>query len=180
MRLTIRGLILAASFVVAPCAFADSASSVFTQAVAQGQSSAPLSNDGQFKDAIAAIKKRTGSNGPVVLYASRIVTFEHQPHCGRVAFMIAQPDAHAAFRDMSGQMNICDNGDPPRRICKADPDKLVSPDGICADLSKPVDAPEVAAAIADAVAHGGMTPQQAAAMMREGKTRAVPTAGGKS
>jgi hypothetical protein len=168
MRLTASAWALHLLVIAIPnVAHADSApSSVFTQAIMDGEARAPLANDGQFAKAIAAIKRRTGDNGPVVIYATRVTMFHQQPHCGRVSFIIGQPGSHIVYRDMAGEFNICDDGDPPLRICTGHPENLVPADSICADMSKPVDTPEVAAAIAAAIAAGGMTPEQAATTVR--------------
>jgi hypothetical protein len=171
MRLTISAWTLCLLAIAMPdLAHADAApSSVFTQAIMDGEASAPLANDGQFANAIAAIKHRTGDNGPVVIYATRVTMFQEQPHCGRVSFVIGQPSSHIAYRDMAGQFNICDDGDPPLRMCAGHPEKLVPADSICADMSKPVDTPEIAAA----VAAGGMTPEQAAKSIRAAQPHAT-------
>jgi hypothetical protein len=175
MRLTISTLAIGLSAVLtAGIARADEApSSVFTQAIIDGAASAPLANDGKFAAAIGAIRRRTGDNGPVVLFARRVVKFEQQPQCGRVAYIIGQPSAHVFYSDMSGQFNICADGDPPLRMCSGQPDKLVPPSAICADLSRPVDTPEVDAAIKAAIAAGGMTPQQAAQTVRNAHANAA-------
>lgn len=152
-------------------------SSVFTQALSNGSASAPLSDDGNFGKAVVAIKKRTGDNGPVAVYAQRITRFTQQPLCGRVGFIIGQPSAKVMYSDMSGQFNICEDGEPPLRMCKGHPDKLVPYNSVCADASTPIDTPEVAAAIQGAVTAGGMTPEQAAKAVRSATTDA-PTAKG--
>lgn len=168
MRLTLSAWGTCLIMALAPCvAHADAApSSVFTQAIMDGEATAPLSNDGQFAKAIAAIKHRTGDSGTVVIYATRVAKFQQQPHCGRVSYVIGQPSSHTAYRDMAGQFNMCDDGSPPLRMCAGHPEKLVPYDSICADMTRPVDTPEVAAAIAAALAAGGMTPEQAAKMIR--------------
>lgn len=170
MRLTISALtagILASA--IPGISYADDASpkSVLTDAVTSGSASAPLDDNGQYAAVIAAVKKKTGSDGPLMIYASRILTFKQQPRCGRVAYVIGQPSANLAWPDMGGQLNICDNGDPPLRMCKGEPDTLVLSNSQCADRSAPVDTPEVAAAIQAALAAGSMSPEQAAKMVRQ-------------
>jgi hypothetical protein len=170
MRLTISALTASILALAIPgISHADDASprSVLTNAVANGSASAPLDDNGQYAAVIAAVKMKTGSNGPLMIYATRVVTFREQPRCGRVAYVIGQPSANLAWPDMGGQLNICDNGDPPLRMCKGDPGKLVLSNSQCADRSAPVDTAEVAAAIRAALAAGGMTPEQAAKMVRQ-------------
>lgn len=180
MRLTISAMAISAiALVSAGIAQADDApSSVFTEAIVDGAASAPLANDGKFASALAAIRKRTGDNGPVVLFARRVSKFVQQPQCGRVAYIVGQPSAHVLYTDMAGQFNICADGDPPLRMCKGQPDKLVPPTAICPDLSRPVDTPEVAAATQAAIAAGGMTPQQAAQAVRSAQTKAASSKAG--
>ena len=115
-----------------------------------------------------------------MIFVRRVAKFEQQPQCGRVAYIVGQPSAHVLYSDMAGQFNICADGDPPLRMCKGQPDKLVPPTAICPDLSRPVDTPEVAAAIQTAIAAGGMTPQQASQAVRRAQTKAVPTKAGAS
>jgi len=144
----------------------DGPQSVLTLALANGSASAQLDDNGQYAIAISAIHQRTGDLGPVVVLARRIVSFKEQQRCGRVAFIVAQPSSSIAWTDMGGELNICDDGDPPLRTCKANPGKLVLAESACADGSSPVDTPEVAAAIKNAVAAGGMVPREAARRVR--------------
>lgn len=170
MRLTISALAVSAIALVLPAvghAADDSPKSVLTQAVVDGKANAPLDDNGQFAAAIASIKQRTGNDGPVMLYAARILTFKEQPRCGRVAYVIAQPSAHLAWPDMGGQLNICEDGQPPLRMCAGHPDKLVLANSLCPDRSTPADTSEVTAAIQAAVAGGSMTPEDASKMVRQ-------------
>lgn len=150
----------------------DGPQSVLTLALADGSASAKLDDNGQYAVAISAIHKRTGDNGPVVVLARRIVKFKEQPRCGRVAFIVAQPSSNIAWSDMGGELNICDDGNPPLRACKGNPGKLVLADSACADGSSPVDTPEVAAAIKNAAASGGLGPREAARRVRAAATPA--------
>ncbi|HDR9757823.1 TPA: hypothetical protein QDC44_001946 [Burkholderia cepacia ATCC 25416] len=147
-------------------AVTDGPQSVLTLALVNGSASAQLDDNGQYATVISAIHQRTGDRGPVVVLARRVVSFKEQPRCGRVAFIVAQPSSSIAWSDMGGELNICDDGDPPLRICKANPGKLVLGESACADGSPPVDTPEVAAAIKNALAAGGMDPREAARRVR--------------
>lgn len=97
--------------------------SVFMIALENGTATAPLDSNGQYSVAISAIRERTGDNGPVVVLARRIASFKEQPRCGRVAFIVAQPSSHTAWTDMGGELNICDDGNPP---CVSVPPNLAS------------------------------------------------------
>ena len=132
---------------------------VFSRAIVDGAASAPVPDLPEFKNAIKVVETRTGSDAPLVIYARRVIRFSHQPRCGRVVFIIGQPATHTAWKDMGGQLNICDNGDPPLRMCKSAPNKLVPFDAACAGGASPVDTPEVSAAIHEAVSEGSVTPQ---------------------
>ena len=78
--------------------------------------------------------------------------------------------SHAVFPQVGGQINICEDGLPPWRVCQADPSKLVTPDTICQDGKAATDTPEVAQAIAQAQAKGGKTPEQLQAELKQSKT----------
>lgn len=174
MRLPFQALAVCA-FVLATSRIAcaqEEPSSVFTLALSHGSASAPLSEDGNFGQAVKAIRKRTGDNGPVVVYAQRIARFAQQPLCGRIGFIIGQPGARVMYTDMSGQFNLCEDGEPPLRMCRGHADTLVPYNSVCPDASTPVDTPEVAAAIQAAVAAGGMTPEQAAKAVRSSPAQA--------
>ncbi|CAE6842273.1 hypothetical protein [Paraburkholderia aspalathi] len=181
MRLTISALAVSAIAFATPGighAADDSPKSVLTQAFVEGKANAALDANGQFAAPIAAVKKRTGNDGAVMIYAARILTFKEQPRCGRVAYVIAQPSAHLAWPDMGGQLNICEDGQPPLRTCAGHPDRLVLANSLCPDRSAPVDTAEVAAAIQAAVAGGSMTPEDASKMVRAQHGGATPGAKG--
>jgi len=155
----------------------DGPQSVLTLALANGSASAPLDDHGQYAQAISAIQARTGDHGPVVVLARRVAAFKEQSRCGRVAYIVAQPTSHIAWTDMGGELNICDDGNPPLRMCKAQAGKLVLPDSVCADGASPVDTPEVQAAISDAISAGGLDPRAAARRVRAASATAAPAAG---
>ncbi|WP_124648996.1 hypothetical protein [Burkholderia stagnalis] len=165
----------------ATAASSDGPQSVLTLALAKGAASAPLDEHGQYAQAISAIQARTGDHGPVVVLARRVAAFKGQPRCGRVAYIIAQPTSQIAWTDMGGELNICDDGNPPLRMCKAQSGKLVLPDSICSDGSHPVDTPEVAAALSNAISAGGLDPRAAASRVRAAAAAAgASTAGGET
>ncbi|MDF0506650.1 hypothetical protein POK33_38515 [Burkholderia cenocepacia] len=170
-------LVLAQSFANAAT---DGPQSVLTLALANGSATAKLDDNGQYAEAIAAIHKRTGDNGPVVVLARRVVEYKEQPRCGRVAFIVSQPSSNIAWSDMGGELNICDDGNPPLRTCKGNPGKLVLPDSACADGSSPVDTPEVAAAIENAATAGGLDPREAARRVRNAASPASSAEGGRN
>jgi hypothetical protein len=143
---------------VQPARADDAMAAAFRRALTDGAASAPLPNNKMTQSAERAVKQRTGSDAPLVLFAKRIETFQQQPDCGRVAFVIAQPATNSAWKDMGGELNVCKDGAPPLRVCKSNPGQLIPYDAPCKDGSRPVDTPEVAAAIAAAVQEGGLTP----------------------
>lgn len=133
---------------------------VYTAALATGEASSPLPELGPAARAIQALKTMARDDGPIYIEAKRVVRFIQQPKCGRVAFQITQPSSGKAWADLGGQMNICEDGTPPLRVCKADPAKLVMADSRCPDLSMPQDTPEIEQAIRQAVAAGQQTGAQ--------------------
>lgn len=137
----------------------EGTANVFIRALVDGAASSPVSNIPQYQTAINIVRQRTGSDAPLTMYAARVRKFQQQPQCGRVLFLIGQPATHTAWKDMGGQLNICENGDPPLRMCKGALEKLQRAETFCPDGSRPVDTPEVAAAIQEAVARGSISPE---------------------
>lgn len=120
---------------------------VFVQALVGGRSSKPLPVKAEFLSIEQAIHERTGDTGPILVEAVRVVRFRQQAKCGRVAFMVVQPSSHRGWTDLGGQINICEDGGPPWKVCPERPGVLVPPGRQCADGTTGVDTPEVAAAI---------------------------------
>ena len=85
------------------------------------------------------------------------MSFKQQPRCGRVQFALGQPTAKIVFAAFAGQMNVCEDGQPPLRTCPDRPGVLVPATGSCKDGRPPVDTEEVAVAIRAA---GGLTQEQ--------------------
>jgi hypothetical protein len=182
MRPTISALTLSVAALAVPGighAEGETPKSVLTTAVVKGSASAPLLDIPQYAKMIQAVQQRTGSSGPLMIYAQRMTSFKDQPRCGRVAYIIAQPSSNMAWSQMGGQLNICDNGDPPWRMCNGDPRKLVPANADCPDHSATADAPEVAAAIQAALDHGGLTPEQALKGLNSNSAAPSPAGVGK-
>lgn len=135
-------------------------SSVFTEALTSGEATEPLPDDRNFNVLIKAIKNKTGNTGPVVIKAMRISRFAQQPNCGRIVFMIMQPASKIGWDDLSGQLNICEDGRPPLRMCASHPGALYPPNAKCPDGTESTDTPEVAEAIKKALATGGLSYEQ--------------------
>jgi hypothetical protein len=116
------------------------------------------------------IIKRTGSADVITVEFVRIARFASQPRCGRVGYGLYQKSSNTFWGQLGGQMNICDDGAPPRRQCPGTP-VLVAAEMPCADGSRPVDTPEIRTAIARAVAGGslGMDQVRARPDARPGK-----------
>jgi hypothetical protein len=150
--------------------------SVFTEALNKGHASVELPNDQQFAPLVQAIRGRTGSNGQIMVFAKLITRFKKQPTCGRVAFLVSQPSAHIAWDDLGGQLNICQDGLPPRRMCKSHPGHLYPVGSPCPDGTPPQDTAEVEAAIKHALATGGLSNEQVRA--KAVKAAQMPTGEG--
>ena len=134
------------------------APNVFADALINGRSTAPVTarSDQQSK-VLARLQAISGSSEPVSIIAARIFRFSQQPHCGRVQFAFGQPKAHVVFKSPAGQMNICDDGQPPLRVCADHPGVLVPVAASCGNGTLPIDTDEVASAIRSA---GGMTHEE--------------------
>jgi hypothetical protein len=148
-------------------------SDVFVRALVDGRSMAPMPNSPIFGPAIAKLKEQAGGDGPIVIQAMRLVRFNQQARCGRIVFGFAQPSTHKAWADLGGQLNICEDGQAPLRVCAGDAMALVPPGSRCRDNSAPVDTPEVAAAINAALASGNITGEQAKARMLAARAAAA-------
>ena len=72
-------------------------------------------------------------------------------------FAFGQPTAKIVFAEFGGQMNVCEDGQPPLRTCADRPSALLPPAALCANGKPPVDTEEVAAAIRAA---GGQTQEE--------------------
>jgi hypothetical protein len=137
------------------------APNVFADALINGSATAPIPpRPGQFSTILARLQATSGSSEPVSIIAARVTKFIQQPHCGRVQFVFGQPRANVIFKSFAGQMNVCEDGQPPLRVCPDRPSVLVPASASCPNGRPPVDTDEVATAIRDA---GGMTQEQ---MMR--------------
>lgn len=126
--------------------------------------------------AIKAIQDKTGNKGDITVKAFRIVRFKSQPACGRVSFGLFQASTHTFWGQFGGQLNVCDDGTPPMKMCAGSP-ALVLPNRFCKDGSHPIDSPEILQAIATAVKQGGVTPEQMRDKIR--RETATKSAGGK-
>jgi len=128
---------------------------VFAEALINGRATTPVpQRPGQPSKVLARLQAISGSTEPVTIIAARVTKFTQQPHCGRVQFAFGQPLAHVIFKSFAGQMNVCEDGQPPLRVCADRPGVLVPAAAACANGRPPVDTDEVAAAIRNA---GGMT-----------------------
>ena len=139
----------------------DESNNVFVKALKDGEASTPLPNEPRFAPMKKALQDKTGDAGEIFIKARRVVRFTQQSKCGRIVFAITQPSKNIAWVDLGGQLNICEDGTPPWRVCADKPASLVPPNGTCADKSEPQDTPEVKAAIDKALANGGLTKDQA-------------------
>ena len=145
----------------------DIPASIFTEALIKGHASVELPNDDQFKPLVQTIRDRTGSNGQIIVFAKLVTRFKEQPTCGRVAFLVSQPSAHIAWNDLGGQLNICIDGLPPKRMCNSHPGQLYPAGAACPDGTPALDTLEVADAIKRALATGGLSNEQVKAKVKQ-------------
>ena len=134
---------------------------VIVRALVDGRASEPLPDLPMLRQAVVAMQQQAGDSGPIVVQAMRMQRFVQQARCGRVVFGMSQPSSHKAWPALGGELNICEDGLPPLRMCKDRPNILVPASSICRDGSAPQDTTEVAAAISDALNRGGLTSDQA-------------------
>ena len=121
---------------------------VIVRALVDGRASDPVPDIPVFRQAVAALQRQAGDPGPIHVQAMRLQRFEQQARCGRVVFAMWQPSSNKAWPAIGGELNICEDGQPPLRVCKDGPGVLVPSASTCRDQSAPQDTPEVAAAIA--------------------------------
>ena len=131
------------------------------KALIEGQAQAPFPKEKGFERIEEMLKQRTHNSGEIIIQFQRISRFKEQAHCGRISMYAAQPATKSVWPEIGGDLNICDNGYPPLRICPEQPKILVTPDVNCQGGKSPVDTAEVKAAIANSLAHGGLTAEQA-------------------
>ena len=134
---------------------------IFELALVQGSAIGPVPADDMLASSMRALQHKTGAPGPFAIKAVRKLRFKQQPSCGRIAFMVISTGTNTGWPQTGGELNICDNGAPPKRVCASVPN-VPLPLSVrrCGDGSEPVDAPEVAAVIQDALAHGGLSREQ--------------------
>lgn len=133
--------------------------SPMVRALRDGRASAPLPPSPRVDLVVRKIREASGSQGDVTLEAVRIARFTAQPTCGRVAYGLYQKSSNTFWGQFGGQLNICEDGAPPQRMCKG-VQGLVPASSSCPDGSAPVDTPEVGAALARAAAGGSLTLEQ--------------------
>lgn len=143
---------------ITQAAFAASVGELpFVQALINGRSVAPLPQGTQYQAASDALKARTGNNAPITVLTVRLFQFSEQKECGRIAFSLFQEATNTVWPETGGQMNICSNGRPPKRMCRGAENYLIAADEKCSDGSIPVDTPEVSKAIEEALKSGGQS-----------------------
>ena len=141
-------------------AYADPLANVLVRALIEGNAVEPLPARPEYSQVMRMLQQQAGDDGPIAIRAARLVRFEQQPRCGRIVYALSQPSSRRVWSDLGGQLNMCEDGQPPLRQCAAKPGTLVPPDSKCADNSAPQDTPEVAKAIQNAIAHGSLTREQ--------------------
>lgn len=168
-------LLFAAAALACPLAQAQNGyrNGVFAQALIDGTASTPIPARSEIEPALQSLQTKTHDDGPVFISVKRLFRFKQQARCGRVIFTIVQPSSNTELP--GGQLNVCEDGLPPWRICKDKPGALIAPQDRCPDGSEPQDTAEVAQAIKDALAKGDMSPEQVSQQLREGaKKKGAP------
>lgn len=148
---------------------------LFVKALKEGKSSSPVPNDPKVAYMIQSIQAKTHDNGPLNIEVFRVARFTQQPSCGRVSFVISQPSSKATFPQLGGDLNICESGMPPWRICKGTQEPLIPPGGTCPDKSTPQDTPEVIAAIQSSLTNGSRTHEEVRKTLQPTKSPATGT-----
>lgn len=179
MNSIVKKICLVLSAIVPATTFAQfSDDNPLVVALTKGSIKTPIPSDPYMASAAKLIQTKTGSPGEVSMIAQRVTWFKSQPSCGRVAFALYQASTNTSWGQLGGQLNICKDGTPPLRVCRARPDRLILPDGTCPDGSAPEDAPEIKAAIQRAVSAGGLTVEKVQEIVRADAARASAKAGG--
>lgn len=129
---------------------------VYADALKSGTAQTRLPYKAPLDQLTLKLQQMTHDAGPILVKAERVRYFQQQSHCGRVRFILFQPSSNTAWPELGGQLNICEDGSPPWRICKSNPMRLVLHTERCSDGSAPVDTPEVEQAIKEAVASGSV------------------------
>jgi len=140
--------------------------SVFAQALIEGSATSPLPSYKQLDAVVQTHQKKTHDTGPVLIQAKRLFRFQQQSRCGRIIFSIVQPSNGAVLTN-GGQLNVCEDGLPPWRICKNNPKILISPQDHCSDNSELQDTPEVEQAIKTALANGDLSQIQVSQQLKD-------------
>jgi hypothetical protein len=137
-------------------ALGETPTNLFLDALTQGHSSALLPKSQINDKVIEMLRDRSQSSGPIFQEAFLMYRFKEQPHCGRLEFFITQPSSQSVWREMGGQLNLCENGEAPMQLCTKG---MLIPNGLtCPDKTKPVDTDEIKESIKRAVAQGSLTP----------------------
>lgn len=141
------------------------AENVFVRALRDGHATMVMPVEEPFARVVRDLQSKTANAGAIELQATRIARFKQQPLCGRVMFVVAQPATKIAWSDMGGQLNICESGNPPMRVCDEHPEVLVEPAFLCIGGKSPHDTHEVSSAIAQAIKDGGLSREQVRAQL---------------
>lgn len=143
---------------------------VFVDALVNKTATAPISSFPAIEASVREIQASTGNASPLEIRAQLLRRFSEQPKCGRVAFAVTQPATKTFWPQMGGQLNICEDGLPPLRMCPDRPSVLVPPNSKCANGHIAQDTPEVAKAIESALKSGNITSEQASKLNPKVKT----------
>lgn len=138
----------------------------FVTALKQGQAQDAFAQP-KFANVISQLKKQTGNDGAIVLKARRLLWFKNQSRCGRIQFWVEQPATNTRWNEVGGDLNICEDGQPPWQICSDQ--KLVPYGSKCSDGKLATDTAEISAAIQESLKRGSLTMDQAKQKSMKGK-----------
>lgn len=148
--------------------------SLFVQALKNGDASKPVPNNPEFDKWISQIKTSTHDTGEIVIHAYRFKKFSQQSTCGRVGYELEQPSTNSRFPEIGGQLNICQNGEPPLMLCKNQIRQLIPANKTCDDGSKPIFTNEVQDAIDNAIKGGSLSKDQIDLKLKGNSSPLIP------
>ena len=152
-------VVISALFLSAVCVYGQVVDTPFSKALIDGEAIVPL-NGPEYSKVVTALQKSTKNDGEIILHFKRLTRFKEQPTCGRLTFYAEQPSTKSIWKNLGGDLNYCEDGLPPLKICPEAPKKLINPDATCKGGTRPIDTPEVALAMKKSLDGGSLTATQ--------------------
>ena len=160
-QLTKRALQIGLFFSAVHAMAIETGKGVFVDALVNKTASGPIASFPAIQATVKELQASTRDSSPLEIRAQLLQRFTQQPKCGRIVFAVAQATTQTVWPQMGGQLNICEDGLPPLRVCADRPAVLVPPNSKCDSGKIAQDTPEVAKAIAAALKSGNITSEQA-------------------